>query len=337
MSNTDFIKLRTLIPEVKTFIPDSKLDVPQLLKWGHDALGFMETPDNLVESIILEPIKNNQIVLPENTHSIIQVAVWSKANAKIRRKQVLEWIEKKFGGDSHFVISRVCDKCGLEGDCKCEGTEFVIEPDRLDQLANPEFYYSHLKWYYRHGGLGNDNQNPYLVSMYNQEFQLAKCKTHDFFNADYHIPGCLNLDQKLCANQPIEYYLDYPVIQFNRKDGWVLISLLKRRVDDDGYRLVPNIPEAINAVKWYMVFMASLQLMMVAPQPTRFEKMAAKAEQLYREHIGEANEILNTPDFPTFWSMLEQFYFRGIKDRTNAVNATTPDTYQHTMNRLTRN
>jgi hypothetical protein len=337
MSNSEFIKLKTLVSEVKSIIPDSRIDRPQLMKWGHDALGRMEIPDNLVQSIICEKIENNQIVLPENTHSVVQIAVWTSKNAKIRRKQVIEWVQKVHGTDCEVVMSLECPKCKEVGDCTCSTTEIVIEADRIDQLANPEWYYNHMKWYTRHGGLGNDNQNPYLVSMYNQEFQLAKSKTHDFFNADFHIPGCLNLDQKLCANQPIEYHLDYPVVQFNRKDGWVLLSILKRRVDDEGYRMLPNITEVIDAVKWYMVFMTALSMTMTATDPTRYDRLAQRAERLYKEAIGEAIEILSTPDFPSFWANLEQFYFKGIKNRDNAVNAHTPDTYQHMMNRLTKN
>lgn len=335
MISLKYIQLKTIISEVKAFVPTMRADIPQWLKWGHDALGRLEVPDRLDYSIVLAPIKNNRVSVPDTTHSLIQVAVMPDFKEKIRRKEVIEWSKKMFGTGKELIISVECDKCGLSGDCSCDETELVIEADTLDKLANPEFYYGHLKHYKRHGGLGNDNHT-WARSNIDPRLIIAKASNSNFHNPDGHIPGCLNLNTRLVGNSPIEYRYDFPNLDFNIKDGWAVVSLFKVRTDEDGYRLMPDITEVTDYIKWYIVYMACMSATMTEHDPTRYERMLQRAERNYRESLAQAYEILTTIDFNEFWTILERDYFSPVKDRTNYLNVNTLNEQTLQQNRLHR-
>lgn len=336
-----FLPIDTIIEEVIDWGQyRGMLDRVAMKKWANTILRKLETPSEHVDKIVLLDVKDYKAILPEDMEAVVQIAFRDETPRKIRRTEIVEWTQKMYDGSGcELVISKDCPAChNANDDCTCDSPEVVYNVDRLWELSHPEFKYNHMKHYYRHGGLTNDNRM--LYSSYHPEFVLMKNATHNFFNADSHIPGCLNLNSKLMANTNLEYRLNYPIVEVNKKEGKILLAYLAVRLDKNGYRYIPDDEYVIEAIKWYII--EALMNRAVGKATTLADKNHYKSERADARNeklraMGAAHEILNTPDFMSWWSFLEQNHFKVLKDlnEVNYYDVKTPDQHGLMMNRLT--
>lgn len=319
------------------------IDRVAMKKWANSLLRKLEAPNDYIDKIVMLEVKDYKVILPEDMQTVVQVAFRDETPRKIRRMEIVEWTQKMYDGSGcELIISKDCPKChNIKdeecGPCTCDSPEIIYDVDRLWELSHPEFKYNHMKHYYRHGGLTNENQ---IVSPYHPEFTLMKKSNHSFFNADSHIPGCLNLNTKLLANCNIEYKINFPILEVNRKEGKILLSYLAVKLDKSGYRMIPDVEDVFEALKWYII--EAMEYRSIGKATTLGDKnhhkqmwSIAKAEKI--DAMGRAYEILNTPTFNDWMCFLENNYFKMFKDQNTAeqLGVRTPDMYDNTMGRLT--
>lgn len=335
-----FLSIDTIIEEVIDW-GDYKgnIDRVAMKKWANAILRKLEIPNDYVEKIVMLEVKDYKASPPEDMERLVQMAFRDETPRKVRRTEIVEWTQKLYDGSGcELVISKDCPEChNVEGDCECDSADIIYNVDRLWELSHPEYKYNHMKHYYRHGGFTNDNQ---IVSPYHPEFTLMKATTHNFFNADSHIPGCLNLNTKLLANVNIEYKLDYPVIEVNREKGKILLSYLAVKVDKNGYRMIPDVEEVFEALKWHIIEAMEYRSIGKAQNngdKAHHKQMMMDARNEKSKAMGAAYEILNTPSYDDWVCFLENNHFKIFKDQSAAeqIGVKTPDMYQDTMGRLT--
>lgn len=336
-----FLKIDTIIDDVIDWTDyKGKLDRVAMKKWANSVLRKLDVAELHDEKVRLIPIKNFVGLMPDDCHKIVQIAFRNETKQKVRRVEIVEWTQKMYDGSGcELIISKDCPKCHNKStECTCGSPEVIYNVDRLWELSHPEFKYNHMKHYYRHGGLTNDNQ---IYSPYSREFVLMKPATHDFFNADSFIPGCLNLNSKLLSNSLYTYKYSHPKLTINKEEGQVLLSYISLRLDENGYRMVPDVEEVFDAMKWHIIEAMNYRNIGKATtsnERSHWKQMFQMAEQRRLAAMGAAFEVLDSPDFKSWWSFLQNNYFKVIKDynQIDYFDLETPDQHGLAMDRLTK-
>lgn len=289
---------------------EGTLDEGLIKKWADNILSKIITHEQLVHKIKMFPVQHNSILLPENFHSIIQVMYrYPKPERCPKIHKVYEATTGLYDGSGCEInMTMDCPNCANPADCSCGGSEIIIDIDRFDQLANPQWYYGHSPFYRAHGGLINGEKR--YRSIYHPEFEIIKPAEHYFFNADYHIQGCLNLERKLCADHPVEYQLDLPRMIINEEEGDILLSYYERKTDSDGHRLVPDDEAVFEAIKWQIEENMTYREWRKNRQDRSLLQNHSYARDRRIEAQSRAKERLLIPDFQNWWSFIENHYMK---------------------------
>jgi len=109
----------------------------------------------------------------------------------------------------------------------------------------------------------------------------------------------------------IEYNVNYPNLIINVKEGEVLLSYFAHRVDEDGYRLMPNDSTVIKAVSYslaerylYQEYMKSLE---------QNKRIAWQMHlELSEKWISRARARLRMPQFDDMHSFVTGFIHRMV-------------------------
>lgn len=335
-----FLSINTIAEDVMDFGGYKDLDRNIVKKLANSALRLLEVPSDYIDKIVLLDLEDYKVNLPADIEKIVQVAYKGGKDFKVKRTEIVEWVEKLYNGSGcELIISKECPKCHKEQTkCSCNNSEIIYDVDANWEANHIEFKYNHMKHYYRHGGLDSTN---IVHSPYHPEFTLIKATTHSFFNADSHIKGCLNLNNKLMANCNIEYKIDYPIMEVNRKDGKILMSYLAARVDKEGYRMIPDLEEVFDALKWSIIEALEFREINKSLDPNtrnHHKQMWSAAKNEKTQAMGRVLELVNTPNYEDWISFLDNNYFKMIKDQGVAeqLGVRTPNLYNHTLNRLTK-
>lgn len=303
------------------------IDKSLLKKFADFIVSKMPYLDHHDHIIKFDFVKDYQCEKPKGFDSLVQMAFCPNKNVKIKRTEVVEWTQSLYDGSGcELVISMECKDCH-NVECTCKSPEIVVDVDRFWELNHPEFKYGHLAWYYRHGGLGNDNVP---ISPYHPEFKLIGPSRSAFFNADNYIKGCLNLN-RMCDKTPEKFIIDQDVIRFNVKEGRVIISYFAVPMDSDGYRKIPNVPELIEAIIWFLEERILYREYKRTRNP-QFKRDSMDAMLQKERFMGIAREKLLTQDYGSFQRDIGAFYGRYLPSEDIHGNIT--DVYHDVMTRL---
>lgn len=338
-----FLDLSTIVEEVIDWGGYSDFSPTTMKKWAGAVLRKLEAPGSQVDKIKLLTVENYKVKEPEDLEKIVQMAFYETSTQTIRRTEIVEWTQQMYDGSGcELVISKDCPKCHKEkdkpcGPCTCDSPEVIFDVDRMWEIAHPEFKYNHMKHYYRHGGLINDNQ---VLSPYCPQFVLMKPAEGPFFNADKYIPGCLNLNKALLCSCDIEYKIRDGHIEVNKEKGQILVSYLAPRLDSEGYRMIPDEEEVLEALKWYVI--EAIEYRSIGKATTNQDRQHHKqmwkiANTEKKEAMGRAYEVLHTPEYEPWINFLDKYYMRMFREQTfnERFGGCVPDHYNNQMNRLT--
>lgn len=296
-------------------------------KWADFLVSKMPYLDHYEHHIKFDFVKDYQCEKPAGFNQMIQLAFSPERNIKVTRTEVVEWTQQLHDGSScQLVISMECDKCH-EVQCKCDSPEIIVDVDRMWELNHPEYKYGHMAWYYRHGGLGNDNVP---ISPYHSGFKLIRPSKSAWFNADLYIKGCLNFN-KHCNNTMEEFIIDENTIRFNVPEGRVVMSYFSIPVDSEGYRKVPNVPELIEAITWFIEERVNYREYKKT-RNKQFLQDSQLAMAQKERFMGISREKLNMQDYQEFQRDIGTFYGRYLPSEDICGNVT--DVYYEVMNRL---
>lgn len=328
------VSIRTVIDDYLDLTDyQGRLDKNIILKWADDVASKLQFEDNLVHKVVLLPIENFQVRMPDDLNKITQIAFRAPFERKVRRYEIVEWTQKVLDGSGcEFKITMDCPKC-KQTDCSCASPEVVIDVDRMWEMNHPETKYGYMSHFVRTGGWVNDG---HPVSTYHPEFVILRAARHNFFNADHYVKGCLNLDAKLMAKMPYEFLYEPPYVRVNSEKGHLLVSYFANRTED-GYLMVPNIPYVFEAITW---FIEERMLYREFRRTRDNSSLQASRFAMQQKEIamGRAREILGTPDFHSWWSFMENVTMRNYPyyDFYQQMNRKQRDSYDKEMSRLTR-
>jgi len=324
---TNFVGIEKAIEEYISFSGDEgRIDKLLILKKANDIIEKVSDSEQDSQKVVLLKIEDYKALLPRDFKKVIQVLYREAFEGFITREEVVEWVTKTYDGTGcEFKVSKECPNC--------DGSEVVkVEIDRIWDQAHPEYHYNHMKSFYSHGGIRRGGG---VRSAFNPNFRVMKYAQHNFFNADLHVKGCLNLDERLLANESVEYKLDLPYLKSSAKDGWVLISYLANKTDENGYRLIPNRHEVFEAINW-AVEATMLYRLFRRTKDRTLEGSARYAQQMADQKIARAREVLNTPEFQSWSSFLENHWNKVYPyyNSESQMNRHQPDNFYMGFNKL---
>jgi hypothetical protein len=248
--------------------------------------------DAFIEEIALIDIENYKGKLPTNLKYISQALYREEQTYECPTHVITDYTKKLYGTDCEINVSLKCDPCSDS----CGTKKVVMDADYDYLVNNPQWAYNHSKFFY-----GNRNTNPTFNTKASKEvfpeFSLMRRTTNHFFNIPYHINECINFNE----DSRVEYNVEYPNIVVNFKKGKVLLAYIGVSVDEEGYRMIPDIEEVYDAI--YYSIRERLLEQKFDNEPSQNNRIALQmAEAKAVAKRKRAVAILSTQD-PDEWMM----------------------------------
>ena len=304
---------------------EGELDPVYILKCVNDAVDRISTSQQLEHKVAMLDVRDYKAKLPDHFKYVIQAAARVDAQPCTLKEQISKMKQRIPGSECNLEISIECPRCHKES-CECDDLNVVtVDADRIWKSANPQYMASYMRSFYSYGNATERGK----TSVYSDQFLLMKHAGGSMWNAPYHIGNCLNLSVE-CG---LEYSINMPVMVTNFRRGQVLLGYMSSMTDDRGYLMVPDTPQAIQAVTWYvnerMAFRKYSQ-----SQSAKDERFWQNMYQLREKHIARAKSELRIPSQDEYWTIVENFMKKVIPYRSfnRNLSRNMPDTY-HLPNR----
>lgn len=325
MDNLEYIGIDAAIDEYIELVDLNNMRLPKnlLRKWAQDVVEKLTFKPQQVHKVSLKPIENGRVILDDNLFSIVQVLYKENPKETTRRGYVSEWVQDLNNG-CDLKLNIDCPECVAE-----EGIE--VDYDYWVSWNHPQLYYD--KYVKSFGGLQNF-QRP--TRDWRNDFRIMRYKQHNFFNADNLVKGNTNLNEQLGSDLQGEYWVDFPIMWTDIDDGWVLISYTAYRTDENGYRLIPNIPQVFEAIKWSLESKISYrEYKRTRDRSYLQDRQIAEVE--YNKFMGQARQILKRPTMSEIHALTENILGRyHSNDSFNDLGAWKEDAYNMAMKNYTR-
>lgn len=335
---TKFLKVKNIIEDVISFADYRNISEPQVKKIASDFARKIETDEQLVHRVFWSPVVDHVVDMPIDLSTILQVSYKEgKPHRPKTKMQIVEWSQRAFD-DSNctYKITLDCPKCHEEN-CNCNGAYVTIDADDIWRQQHPEYQYMHMDHLYRWGGMNKQNI-PDIPSKINHNFKIIKYAQHFYHNADYHIKGCMNLDAQLLSNCRTEYTLpSLDLMRLNKPDGEILIAYMAKRMDEEGFHLIPDLPQVIEGIQWFYEEKAAWKEWRRTRDRSHY--MAYQEAQKQRKIMqGVCNTLLQTPSQDAWHAFLENRWKRTVKDNNflGHNNAFVPNNYENYLTQLSR-
>ena len=250
--------------------------------------------DSFIEEIALIDIENYKGQLPANMKYVSQ-ALYREEKKHHHHEypvaMITDYTKKLYGTDCNIEVSLKCDPCTDS----CNTKKIVMDADYNYLVNNPGWAYNHSKFVY--GSRNSKNYHTCGSDIF-PEFKLMRRTTNNFFNVPYHINECLNFNE----NSTVEYNIEYPNIVVNFKKGTILLAYIGVKVDNDGFRMIPDVEEVYDAIYYSIRERLLEQKFDVEPsQNNRIALQMAEHEAIQKRKIARA--ALTNLD-PDEWDMI---------------------------------
>lgn len=303
---TEYISIHKVISEyLITTNKNSETDEELALMFADNAIDELMVKDNLKLYIFHGILYNNKVQLPANFRYPLQVAYRVQERSEDQlQTTVSEYIQRSFDDDCNKVVKVLPSKDKLNSDCD----SYPIEINATDVLlaSNPELALNYSKLL-----VGYSNQPQGLRSNLHGDFTIAKPSRNYFFNLPDKIKSCQvpNLDNF------ITYTIEDRIIDLNlnNRKTEILVSYTGRRLDDDGFQMIPNEAFVFEAVKARI--MQGFALRDYHTSPTQItERMWMNMMQYADRLISKARSRLRIPDADQWDSMMDNIARKRIAD-----------------------
>lgn len=247
-TNIGYIPLESIVSDwLSTTGHEGFYDTFLILKSAQDETQKLVRGDQVKEYVTLLTVEDYTSVLPKNFHAVVQAAYNIFPHKPCLKSEVVEFSKPVYGTDKacEMKIRLDCDTCS-PNKCNCNRPFIEIDANDMWLRAHPEHVYGSSRHFYSYTNL---TEYPgYKHSSLHPQFRLMGVKSGSFHNLNYHISECLNLN----LDTDISYDIDIPNIVVNFKEGQILLSYFGHRIDEQGRLLIPNLPEAIEAITLYI-------------------------------------------------------------------------------------
>lgn len=214
-------------------------------RWIHNATEQIVGTELLVFNLAFLDVKNGTAELPENLHTIYLVACTDNPARYWNRGGMKKWVDKSFGKDCQLEVKLKCGRC-QEEHCKCSTAVLEFEIDQIYREENPWIWHNNFSHFV---GYNAPTMDGFPVSNLDAAFHLMKPKTSNdvFWNSEYYLGICSKLGDVCRYTYSIE---DKFITDLN--EGQVLISYTGRKMDSQGYYMIPDQAEVVEAIESYI-------------------------------------------------------------------------------------
>lgn len=244
MAKYPFRSIKSIVEDWLDFSGEdhAELDEPLILKWANDAIERISSGEQLIQRIALLKIEDYRAMLPVGFKYI--------AHAAYRDNEDTECVKKK-------LVERISEaSIDLIGDCKLvykdNDPNFLVEVDVNDvyEGANPKIYAAYMKHFC---GSGSTHDRLGKRFPFHNGFRLMRKTSNGFYNIPYHINDCSNFNLDCEVEYNIVPGVDGQLMMTsNQKEADVLISYLGTQLDDEGYRMIPDVEIAYKTINLYI-------------------------------------------------------------------------------------
>lgn len=337
------MRVEFISPEsiVSDFIEDAgigheEVDENTLYRWVNDCVHWLVTTEQYVPKFSIVQIINGRGKKPQDL-KLLSAAYGRNVPIKVcdcdqeekpeccegrtrgimrdygtrtSRQMVSQWVADIYGTDSELEINVKCPRC-QKSSCDCATQTVEIDVDRIWEMSNPWIYYQNFN---RIGRFGNGPQ----YGEDEPKFEMMRFKTHTLFNVQHVLGECPNV---YCKDCELEFSIDNEYVNTNFENGEVLLAYYGRRQDDYGHLMVPDHPDAIEAVFQHLVhkwFHRSYLRSSPSNQSAREKSLTAKT--LRDEHISYARSALQLPEFEEFHSFVKNTLHTRVPNYDSSGN-----------------
>jgi len=233
--------------------PD-QLDEDVLLDFTIDAVQRLQSEKTCNHLVDLIPVANYNAPKPKDFSRIVEIAYTGEADWRqnyvkgVYHDQIVSWTDQNSAGCNVKVTVECPDCHEHRKSCKCDNKEGVL------LVADDEWIGGNVEVRYwnnpRYIGAHGLNKMGGHGSFHHPEFSLIRPARHKFFGSNYHVRGCVNLDQRLMGKWPVEYKLEDRKIRVNAETGLILLSYLAIPKDEMGFPMVPDDVDVFEAIFW---------------------------------------------------------------------------------------
>ncbi len=290
--NHSYLSIESIVEDYIANTGNDSVVKSQILRFADDALSRIIPGTDFKHSIALLDVKNYSAPLPNGFKYVLQAGYNAHQEHKVRSEHVVEYTKKIYGSDCKLNLSVECDDC--KGLCDKPHEVITVDVDHNFILKNPKYMYQHASHFYGQRNLGDGG----ILSntTIHPQFTLMRRTTNYFYNVPYHVNECLNFN----VDSQIEYDITPPTINVNFKEGQILLAYLGVQVDENGYRMIPNVPIVFAAVRNWI------------------EERLAYIE--YRKTKEQKDRI--------FWQQLVELNNKSIKMARMYLDTMTPDEWE---------
>lgn len=289
--------------------------------FANDAVDEIATADTLKKYILHDSLYNGKISCPDNFKYPLQVAYRKKAEPTEDEEikyTTTEFIQRSVDENCEYKVSLVCSKCKTV-DCSCDSYPIEIDATDLALASNPELALMHSRFL-----AGYSNRAGNYVSNINSEFTIIKPSSNYFFNLPIRIQNCQipNIDNMMT------YSIDDKILEVGGVlTGEILMSYLGRRIDENGFQMIPNEGFVFKAIEGRI--MEGFALREYSMNPNSNTERAWMNMQMYAgKQIGSAKSKLRIPDMDQWDQILSNKLLKRVVDDLGYMsNQYTPDRY----------
>jgi hypothetical protein len=262
------ISISQLIFEIKNLINDedkkSFQDLDSFLKISAESMVKKLVKKERFSEFFVKaiPVSDFMAVLPKH-NKLVQISGSDTqpkeyAYTGMLRTDVVAWMRKSSDDKCIYTVYKNCTKCGKDD---CNEHEILLNANSFAKDLARGANYNLIKTDYdrTHYGYKTD-ENGCKRSLINNTFYLMHpTESKQFGIQEQYIEECINY--QVIPNEFMGDKWDYKimyhgkekekVVKTNFKEGVLLISYYSDIYDDEGYRMLPDMPDVIQAIKNY--------------------------------------------------------------------------------------
>ena len=284
------IQLQTIIDELieDLGLTDTAVIRDLFTRWGYEILKTMPYDDQLVHAIELIQISSYKGVLPEGWRIIEEVGAMIGTEKASRLKAHFSKFRQPINEEGcELEISILCPKCHKHG-CSCKQDSWVVDMTSIMHTNFPSVDEFNTQF----GSAHTTNSMFQGDEDYMTQFQLIQPSINYTDMYKQHLPECINL----CTSSEQKYFIQNNMIETTFKEGVVLFSYLGYDFGEDGDIQVPDLQEAIDCVKEYMIY-KHFRKDFLRTSSRESQYKYKESESLYRIKQTEARSKLTSPSY----------------------------------------
>lgn len=296
MNNISFISVNSAINEyLKQCDPDDEIDRTRLKSFANSTARQFSIANIQAVKVASFKISNFGVALPDDFDDVVQILYRVKPKSSLKRYEVVEWAQKCFGTDCKLKITKECPSCHMSETCNCGIPSVILQADVNWRELHGYERYSHSKFYKEGRVIGEGGGKKK-----SNDWEILHRTTNNFNN----LKSDLNNDCRYPdTTERGEYDIRDRRLITSFKSGEILMSYLGNELDDDGYYMIPNHPDAINAVVYSI--------------------MASDALRMYTKTQTQSTRV--------YWSDMTQLADLTLKKAISKLNFTPYDVLKATL------